>query len=545
MFSFFVYSIDNLAVIWYYLHITCNVPKKGTGRKRMKKTLRRILACAVVFATVFWLSQTEALAYPYKNHDIYETESTLGQYFGPDFHSESFVMPEDGQVKLNASLINTKIIPGKLTITIQKGREEGSEKIKEIAEITESTPLKDFVVDLEAGKYYLGYKLTNDIGNIFDDTMISFNCTLEVILSEPDNISELKVNTVNSFEEITRKGYEELKFRDGETISDIIIPFTVKKGDGIYISLGNEYSLCYITGRIYKDKACTVAVGKSFDLGLRHKYGDFERALTGEGTYYIKFSFYNDGNNTLAEVPFFVKLYELNGSDRTITNGKTTLSYQDKASKKINYKITVKSKSVLKFKVVPYDSSEGWNVTFSLLDKNKKVISKGSKIYSDRDDGGEYDNLGKVYTVPAGTYYVEISASSKLYELSYAYDKAVKNAGTTKAKAKNLKIMQTQANGAITFADKVSSVDWFKFTVTSQQYVQLYIDCLLDGKFDFEILDSKGNVLYKFSKKNEVDKVFISGWCGGTFDKGTYYIKVYKKGKSSNVSYRFALYDYQ
>lgn len=504
----------------------------------MKKVTKYLFVCILAAIAVVAFPQAKVMA------AITEYSTSIGLGGSNDSEDFGFTMPKDGKVRIDAKLRNNDTVPGSLTIIIQKGYSENAVTIKEITGITENAPLENLELDLKKGEYDIVYKVTSETGDL-SNTSIFFTCTQKILPTVPQNISELTVNTVNTFEDITNKGYDVLKFGDDKEVTDLVIPFTVKKGSGVYISLGpDKKSFELIEGTVFKDKECTAPVGKSFTLEDGLEYNDYIRTLTGAGTYYIKFTLENMDYKPVGETPFLVKLYELDGTDRVLTLGKTNISYQDKNSKKINYKITVKANSSVGFMITPFDNSKGGYASFSLLDKNKKVVIKSSKAYTRTEDTGKYGDIEKVYTVPAGTYYVQVNCSDNLYQLETIYLKGATNAGSSKAKAKTLKIMDTTGKGYLTCLDKISSVDWFKFTVKSDQYVELYLQYLLDGNFDFEVLDSKGKVLYKNSKNLGVNQGNVDLWYGQEYSKGTYYIKVYKKGTSSSVAYNLTLLNY-
>lgn len=509
----------------------------------MNKVLKKFIACAVVLIAVFSLSQITAAANPN------DTTTTIGLDKRDNYEDFEFDMPKDGKVKINAQIWDKGTVPGILTVAIQKKYGEGSPKVKEFTGITVAAPLTDLEVELSEGKYYISYKLSNAAGDL-KDTSIALKCTAEVLPTTVVNIPELKVSSINSFDELTNKGYNELKFGDGVQESDknIVVPFTVKNGSGVYITmLSKMNNFDEITGTIYKDKECTNAVGKSFMLDTVDENANYIRTLSGSGTYYIKFTLENDEREAVGETKLLVKLYDLNGADRVISIGKPTLSYQDKAGKKINYKISVKAKSYLTIDVDLADNSKSGAASFCLLNKNKKVITKVSKMYNDdMSNSGEYGPVKKYYTVPAGTYYIQVSTSNNIYQLSISSNKISRDAGSSKAKAKLLKVQKTYASGYITVADSTAKADWFKFTVDStQQFVQVYMQYALDGKFDYEVLNSKGKVLYKLSKGIGSNEGRYETACSWHFDKGTYYIKVYKTGASSSIFYRLHLFNYQ
>lgn len=501
----------------------------------MKKYLMKFLLSVMALIAVFLLTETSAKA----ESEIASAGFTMDSSTNSNVFE--FEMPKDGKVKVNINVSDRDSVPGILTIAIQKGYSESSEKVKVFTGIKSDSPVTDSEIELSEGKYYISYKLTNEIGDL-TDTSLRVNLKVELLPTIPVNITKLTVNSITSLKGFTQKGYDVLKF--GDANMDLVIPFTVKNGSGVYISMsGKDYSFNSITGTIYKDKECTIPVGKSFVLKSREEFADCARTLSGKGTYYIKFTM--DSDEPMGETAFLVKLYDLNGNNRVISEDKTTIAYQDKANKKILYKITVKKKSSLATTVTPFDNSEGGVATFSLLDKNKKVISKSSKVTSYLEENGtEYGKIGKVYTVPAGTYYIQVTTSSNIYEMESFFLEIDTNSGKSKAKAKDMKIQQTIGKGYLSSADKITKVDWFKFTIELDQYAQLYMKYYLDGAFDLEILDSRGNVDFKLSEELGTPEGVYRIWYGKTFKKGTYYIKVYKKGSTSSISYNFKLLNY-
>jgi hypothetical protein len=125
------------------------------------------------------------------------------------------------------------------------------------------------------------------------------------------------------------------------------------------------------------------------------------------------------------------------------------------------------------------------------------------------------------------------------------YQRAVdvdSQAGSSKLKAKSLKNQGKAADGFFTISDKTSKVDWYKFTVAySGQYIDFSIAYMLDGNLEFEILNSKGKVLYDSSKEIECLEGYYYHWAGSEYPKGTYYIKVKKGSKSSSFDYAVVL----
>jgi hypothetical protein len=450
-----------------------------------------------------------------------------------------FDMPKDGKIKLNITVKDKDIVPGILTFAIQTGSSQNSEKIKEITGITGTNGVKDLEIELKKGHYYFYYELSNTTGNL-SDTILGLNCQAEILPTIPNNISNLSIHSINSFDDVTKDGYEEINFGDEAKQMDLILPVTVDKAGGLLISLKQTDVYEDLEAGIYQDKECTKPVGKNFLLNATDDSTDIERSIPEKGTYYIKFTYKNEYPSDIST--FKVKLYSISNEERTLSPNKTVVAYQASNDDKIIYKLDIKDTKILNFYITPYNNSKGGSAYFRLLDKNKKQLTSKSYVVNNRNDEAKYDPIIKYYTVNKGTYYLEVNADCSIYQLqSEAFD-VNKQAGSSKSKAKSLKIKGKVLEGYFTISDSTSKVDWFKFTVTkSGQNVDFSIGYTLDGDLEFQILNSKGKVLYDSSKKLACEEGYYFHWVGRQYTKGTYYIKVRKGSKSSSVDYAVVL----
>lgn len=137
---------------------------------------------------------------------------------------------------------------------------------------------------------------------------------------------------------------------------------------------------------------------------------------------------------------------------------------------------------------------------------------------------------------------MELNANRSIYELGYYAVDMKKQAGTSKSTAKALKIRGKALESYSTISDSQSKVDWYKFTVTtSNQFVDFSIGYMLDGDIVFQILDSKGRVLYNSKVDTNCKEGYYYYWVGNNYAKGTYYIKVFKGSKNSSYNYAVGL----
>lgn len=500
----------------------------------MKKYLRIITMCFLI-SFIFLVSD-------YKKVSAYSDKSSITvnlDYRTDHIISDSFVMPKDGKIKLNITVKDRDTVPGILRFAIQTGYSKDSEIIKEITGITSTNGVKDLEIELTKGQYYFHYELTSTIGDLYD-TVLGLFGEAEILPTIPDNLSALSVHSINSFDDITDNDYEKINFGDEDERKDLVLPFTVDKAGGILISLKQSGSYDdYLKARIYQDKECTKPVGKDFLLNAIDDSINIERAISKKGTYYIKFTC--DQGAPFGVTTFKVKIYSISGGERTLSDDKATIAYQATANGKILYKLSVKDTKLLRFLITPYDNSNGGGAYFRLLDKNKKQLTDKSYVVSELNDENEYGPIIKYYTVNKGTYYLEVSAKCSFYQLKSMAANVKKQAGSSKSKAKLLKNQGKAAEGYLTISDKTSKVDWYKFSVpTSVQYIDFTIAYMIDGDIVFQILDSKGKIIFDNSDTESRDGSYYH-WVGNTYSKGTYYVKVLKGSKNSSFNYGVVL----
>lgn len=450
-----------------------------------------------------------------------------------------FDMPKDGIIKLNISVKDKDTVPGILTFAIQTGYSKDSEKIKEITGITSTNGVKDLEIELKKGQYYFHYELSSTTGNL-SDTVLGLNCEAEILPTIVNNISNLSIHNINSFKDITNDGYDEIKFGDTAQQMDLILPFTVDHAGDLLISLKQSSSFEDLEAGIYQDKECTKPVGESFLLNAVDDSTNIERSIQEKGTYYMKFTYENENPSSITT--FRVKLYSISNEERTLAPDQLTVAYQSSDNDKIRYKVDINNTKLMRFSITPYKNSKGGSAYFRLLDKNKKQLTNKSYVISEKNDKGKYDPIIKYYTAKKGTYYLEVSADCSIYQLQCDVTNVDNQAGSSKTKAILLKNNGKAAEGYFTISDRYSKVDWYKYNITKYgQYVGFSIGYMLDGNIKFEILNSKGKVLYDSSKQTECLEGYYCHSVGGRYLKGTYYIKVLKGSKNSSFYYAVIL----
>jgi hypothetical protein len=494
----------------------------------MKKSIKVLLVFSLLIFLMLTFDHKEVKAYQNK----YSTAITLDNR--TKHNAFDFTMPKDGKIKLNISVFDKNTVPGSLTFAIQTSYSSDSTKIKEITGITSSQGIVDMEIELSKGKYYLYYELNNQTGDL-TNTSLELSSKVDILPTIPENISELSTQSITSFEDITKDGYEEIKF--GDINMDLVLPFTADQAGGLIIAMtGKAINYDSLKARIYEDAECNKPVGNEFILESWKGSLTTDRQLPKKGTYYIKFTM--KSSNPVGITSFNVKLYTISSASRTLVSGKPTVAYQDSDGKKITYKIVVKNSGLLQFMITPYDNTKGGGVTnIQLLDKNKKKITNSDKVITQLNSDGTYDPMIKYYTVTKGTYYLQLSTNGNVYELANYFSEGVSKAGNNKSNSKLLKSGSKAVDGYFTNSDKTTKIDWYKFNVSSSQRIKLTLGYQLDGDIVFEVLDSKGKVLWNSNEEMECLEGYYYVWIERDYAKGTYYVKVYKGSNSSSFTY--------
>lgn len=118
------------------------------------------------------------------------------------------------------------------------------------------------------------------------------------------------------------------------------------------------------------------------------------------------------------------------------------------------------------------------------------------------------------------------------YQIQTRFTEKKDTAGTSKKKATELKF-NSKASGVIYYEDSINKADWFKFTVSKKQRVQIqYTSMIPSGNLYLTICDSKGNILvenYALNNSNSEGAFEIrNANHTSKLPKGTYYLKITK-----------------
>lgn len=269
---------------------------------------------------------------------------------------------------------------------------------------------------------------------------------------------------------------------------------------------------------IYSDAACT----KPIDYNTYN----YLAMIPQKGTYYFKFSV-SDYSDEKPEDGYFFGFSSnfFSGADRTLKNNTWSLTGIE-AQKPTFYKITVAKAGSL---TINLDSE--YSSTITLLNSSKKAISDATTYYT--------TDTKAVYAVGKGTYYVKVTSNSDHYRIKSTFKAITDTSGTSKAKAKKLPAGKI-SKGLVLASDKTGKVDWYKFTLTKSQTVNItFLGDVSSGEITLELYGNgfSGSVTDYINTVNS-DRSFSVYTMGSTkLSKGTYYIKITKKTKNTSGAY--------
>jgi hypothetical protein len=448
--------------------------------------------------------------------------------------SDIFKMPEDGSVRLNVTMKDTGTIPGKMDFIIKKkdNNQEYTQVVKTITGVVSEQGIKDLDIDLSKGDYLIEYVLYNDIGDDLSNTSVKLKAVITLndppALPAPKNIPQLTTQTVATQNDIKDKS--DTIILGGET-NELVLPFTTKQIGGILASVKEtDYSYQTLTAGVYKDKECTAQIGEDMVLTNGDEVGVLTATLSKKGTYYLKFVL--EGYDIQYEYhKFNVTLISVGSETKTLTANKVYTEYQD--ANKSTFKINVPKSGLVTILTQGIINGES-QYNLQILDKNKKKITKVSNVKNGETEDGKYGSAEKYYTLQKGTYYVQVESSSKYFYVRYIFNERTDQSGKKKASAKVLKPGGASAKGYLLNSDATDNGDWYKITVSTYAS-EIQVEYKLDGAAKYVFYDSKGKV--KYSSDLNGGYYTFSHYENYYFDKGTYYVKIYKADKNSSMAY--------
>lgn len=289
---------------------------------------------------------------------------------------------------------------------------------------------------------------------------------------------------------------------------------------------------------LFADAALTNQIGGSYSGWYSGATGAKNIDVDVPGTYYVKFSFYNNGAAATG-VSFTFSSQAFNSTmEKSLANGVWDCAYRKSANDVFWYKVVADSTGVIKFEV---DGAQT-DVNGQLYKLNKttalseELLIRSSAVFEDYDKAS--------FAVKKGTYYVKVSGgSSDLIVAKYSFTGKSDASKSSKKKATKIKLGKTK-KGVLLASDSTKKYDWYKFTVTKKKKVTItFSGTISSGEAELEVYEANGDrfggiSIYRTSTTSKASPyVARIGASSGTLPKGTYYIKVSKDSKQTSGNY--------
>ena len=310
--------------------------------------------------------------------------------------------------------------------------------------------------------------------------------------------------------------------------SSIVIPIKIpaKGGIWLYYNGGGNYNLL---GRIYTDVSCTTlhTIIGYFDSSTSMKDVIFDKA----GTYYLKI----ENDNRTSTISGNIGAYFFNGADKTLTSGKTNVTFQNSSTTWVYHKFKATKTGYISVNI---QEAEGYGVYAKLLSSSKKALS--NEIYTYQSSSIDSSNIASFAVQKGKTYYIATRGSSEgeTYNITCTQKSVSEKSGTKKSKAVTIKKNKTIKGTQIANGKKTGN-DWYKIKLTSAKKITFTIGGKTTGYGDIKIkVVPASSKVRLYSNTMSVPETGNAKYTTiGKWPKGTYYIQVYKYNKNSSGYY--------
>lgn len=329
--------------------------------------------------------------------------------------------------------------------------------------------------------------------------------------------------------------------KDRKSFNRYLIEVSAKEGTTVFpiefsqkglLFYNFEYSdenpqFTYPSVEVYSDEACSKIVSNSYSKIA---------AITRAGTYYVKFSVSNFSTNDFEEDDTFKFSFAsqfVGGGDRTLKDKTWSAvglsSYDDQTYFQIK---------VPKAGTLTIETDSGGTGKIVLLNSKQNAISDPIS-YLDKSNKS-------CFAVEKGTYYILYKGNynkSVVYRIKSTFKPITELGGDTKAKAKLLKKGKLYS-GLAKATGKTNGTDWYKFTLTKTQKVNIiFKGNVASGRINLELTSNNISrpIKQSLAKMSDNKSFSVKSGTSTLLRKGTYYIKITKDTKNTSGIYYLGL----
>lgn len=346
------------------------------------------------------------------------------------------------------------------------------------------------------------------------------------------------VLTTGTTNDLEKKNIYDICVSDREK-EEVFIPIVATNAGMIFCSLqckSNVVTAGSVTASICTDQKGTIVKGTENKQELANKeHDEYEVSFYAKkGTrYYLRLKISKNAMTEDGNFKFQLKLQEISSASRTLKNKQIVKAYQNGKGSVIYYKVAVRKTGYLTVDTL-YDEENYGSPSIVLCNSKKKVISLNVENHALSDNKA-------IFAVKKGTYYLKVKDVKGGYQISSTFSSVTDKSGSSKGKAKKLKVGGKKVKGVVLATEKKSKYDWYKFTLKKSSYVRIDFSGSTTGnsKMKLEVIPPASNV--KFKKKAVLQFSGIdsngSGQASTAWPAGTWYIRVNKSASKGSGVY--------
>lgn len=305
----------------------------------------------------------------------------------------------------------------------------------------------------------------------------------------------------------------------------VIVPVTVSKAGTLRVVLNAKVVVKDVEAGLYSDAACTNKIGSTVSLSVGAISSEGYMAVSNPGTYYLRVCCDFVEPDAVYSNTVNVQTGLYTNEVKTIKSGQTINFYKGSYSEVFTFKYVATQTGTITVNL-PYEYG-----SYVTLYNSKKVKISDKEWVSDLLTTG----TKQVFAVQKGkTYYIEVDSngnSPALQSISVTSKKVKEKSGASKKKAVTIKKNKTSKG---TVACGTGKADWYKFKLTKNKKLEIYLDGQITGGLKITVYTSGGKQIGTATCTGTQVKLYT---IAGVHKKGTYYIKIQRNSTASGGSY--------
>lgn len=353
------------------------------------------------------------------------------------------------------------------------------------------------------------------------------------VIEQEKDLAGVEMNKLTFSEDVSETPEKEEAAASGKETMERIYTLEVKGKGGLCLAVtqADWVSFENLTLQVYSDISMTKKIGKNYQIDPDTKVIDTkEYYLPAAGTYYLKFTYQGTKEKTFAMTAAF-----LYGTDRTLSEGKSLITYADAKKRTVYYKIQTKKDGLISFSALPENGQDLLTGHLLLCDKKKQPVSVSEYVSGSEDNNKAVHSY---YAVKKGTYYLKAKLNNS-YIASYNFTKTANKAGTGLASAAKLAVNGKEKKSVLYDTDALETEKWYRFRIKQSQNFTIVINSYVNGYLKAEVCNAAGTTVKSGTTNFYTGTKLLK--TSSKWQSGIYYIRISKTAKSSKSSGYFSI----